>query len=408
MMKDTPDSSNGEARPMIDWALEYHRRGWSLIPIKPGEKKTPKGFKWKPFQTSRANEENLREWFDARDDLNLAVVSGEVSGGLVCRDFDKLEAYEQWAAAHPELAKTLPTVRTARGWHVYFRTALGLLIYRSFDDGEYRGDSGHYSVVPPSRHPSGATYTWRVPLPKGEVPFVSDPCAAGLLPSAAVHETQKAQEVPGKSHVVCGGTGGVERASPAVQEAIEDAIRRTIPPHSGTRRAKLFELARRLLAISELAGIPATEIDFLKPSIREWWTLAKPHTSGKHPHFQQSWQDFVFAWEEARIPFGATMKAIYEQAIARTPPRKAVEKYGARSCRTQLAALCRELQDSRRGSDGAGSFYLSGRTAATVLPVSDVQAWRWIRQLEADGIIKTIKTNARSTRLATEYRYLGD
>ena len=98
----------------------------------------------------------------------------------MCRDFDRVEAYEAWAAAYPAQAAMLPTVATARGFHVYFRAApadLFFLDLRNLDppeDGEYSGTSGHYSVMPPSRHPDGPTYTWLVPRPDGPIPFVAD------------------------------------------------------------------------------------------------------------------------------------------------------------------------------------------------------------------------------------------
>ncbi len=37
---------------LLDRAMEYHRRGWSIIPIKPGTEK-PACRSWKPFQDER-------------------------------------------------------------------------------------------------------------------------------------------------------------------------------------------------------------------------------------------------------------------------------------------------------------------------------------------------------------------
>ena len=51
---------------------------------------------------------------------------------------------------------------------------------------------------------------------------------------------------------------------------------------------------------------------------------------------------------------------------------------------------------------------MSGRAAGPLLGVSDVQAWRWLHRLEADRIIKTVKTYPRGVRKATEYRFLAD
>ena len=81
-----------------------------------------------------------------------------------------------------------------------------------------------------------------------------------------------------------------------------------------------------------------------------------------------------------------------------------MEKYGAGSLRTLLASLCRELQHFH----GDDRFPLSGRAAGPLLGVSDVQAWRWLNTLEADGIIRLLKKYPRGTRLARECRYEGD
>jgi len=98
------------------------------------------------------------------------------------------------------------------------------------------------------------------------------------------------------------------------------------------------------------------------------------------------------------------MQELFELAREAAPPTKAVEKYGAGSLRTLLACLCRELQHFH----GGDRFYLSGRAAAPLLGISDVQAWRWLNTLERDGIIRLLKTYPRGTRMAREYRYVGE
>lgn len=225
--------------------------------------------------------------------------------------------------------------------------------------------------------------------------------------SFSPHETQKAQGTPRNSQVIVRASAqgdSAVRVSADGRMAIEEAVTRSTPTGPGTRRAKLLELVRRIKFMPEFANLPATKIDCLRPFLKLWWKLAKPHTSGKHAHFWQSWQDFVFAWEEARVPYGATMQAIMEKACCCPPPRKAVEKYGEGSLRGLLAALCRELQRF----NGDKPFHLSGRTAGPLIGVSDTQAWCWLKRLEKDKIIVPVKKYPRGKRLATEFRYVGD
>ena len=143
--------------PLLNAALTHLARGWSIIPIASDKKPL---VAWKRFQSGRATPDDLRGWLGGHSARGIAVVLGDVSGGLVCRDFDLRGAYAGWAAAHPDLAATLPTARTARGVHVYAVAADRTP--RTFSDGEYRGN-GQYVILPPSIHPSGAAYEWIIP-----------------------------------------------------------------------------------------------------------------------------------------------------------------------------------------------------------------------------------------------------
>jgi hypothetical protein len=177
-MDHTVRSPEGQGGSPLEAALEGLRRGWSIIPIGPGTKKPPRSLFWKRYQSQRADEAQLRQWFRKGKYGSLGVILGDVSGGLVCRDFDTMESYEQWTTHYPDLAKTLPTVATARGRHVYCRSLHRGIV--KLEDGELRGAG--YCLLPPSRHPDGPTCRWIVPLPDGPLTLIEDVHAAGFIP----------------------------------------------------------------------------------------------------------------------------------------------------------------------------------------------------------------------------------
>lgn len=164
-------------------ALAYHALGWSIVPVNPKTKK-PSLLSWKNYQKRRPTEKKLREWFSSGE-KGLAIILGEVSGGLICRDYDQMEAYDAWAREYRDLAATLPTVATGRGRHVYCTVDLPELLssingtnFLKLGDGELRV-SNVVCILPPSIHPEGKRYRWVI-RPTGEIPHC-DPYAAGLL-----------------------------------------------------------------------------------------------------------------------------------------------------------------------------------------------------------------------------------
>ncbi|MEI8064653.1 MAG: bifunctional DNA primase/polymerase, partial [Verrucomicrobiota bacterium] len=147
---------------LLEAALDYHRRGWSIIPTTINRARgnwKKAAVPWKSFQITPPTESEVRGMFHCKRNLTgVAVVLGPVSGNLYARDFDDLTAYANWSTAHPDLAKALPTVATGRGIHIYFRSTKPVTT-KELDDGELRGEGG-YIVLPPSVHHTGTLYRW--------------------------------------------------------------------------------------------------------------------------------------------------------------------------------------------------------------------------------------------------------
>jgi hypothetical protein len=133
-------------------ALAYHDAGLSVLPVATDGSKAPdwprlprvKGADgkyhptWERFQRELPQREAVEAWFRGNRPPGIGVISGAVSGGLECLDFDS-EAetiYPAWCelveAEAPGLIAQLSVARTPRGgYHVRFR----------FHDGEVPGNT---------------------------------------------------------------------------------------------------------------------------------------------------------------------------------------------------------------------------------------------------------------------------
>ncbi len=151
-------------------AKYYVEHGFSVIPLKPRSKEPL--IPWKEYQERLPTPEELKEWFEGKDtnDVNVAIVTGRVSGNLVVLDFDSEDAfkrfYERVKKASEILLRDLSNtwiVKTGKGFHVYFRLHSPDMVPRTrvrLADGiDVKGEGG-YVVAPPSVHPSGCRYSF--------------------------------------------------------------------------------------------------------------------------------------------------------------------------------------------------------------------------------------------------------
>ena len=172
---------------MLDAALEYVRRGWSVIPLRftgsIEERKRPLLDSWEPYQHERATEEQVRSWWTKWPLANIGLVMGAVSG-LVALDLDGPNAVALLHEAKVFLPKTA-AVQTKRGYHAFYAHTGYVVPNRAklLSDGngsgvDVRGDGG-YVVAPPSVHGSGWVYQWVVAPEDGILPLPDG--VAGLL-----------------------------------------------------------------------------------------------------------------------------------------------------------------------------------------------------------------------------------
>jgi len=144
-----------QTNPCKAAALEYLKLGFSIIPIRPKDKKPPKGFRWKQFQKRQATPVEVEDWFRKWPDANIALVTGLISGVAVV-DGDGEEGVA-WMEAN--LPRTSVYQKTGKGRHAIFATngepiQNAVRITKGVD---IRGDGG-YVVIAPSTHSSGKQY----------------------------------------------------------------------------------------------------------------------------------------------------------------------------------------------------------------------------------------------------------
>lgn len=172
-----------------------------------------------------------------------------------------------------------------------------------------------------------------------------------------------------------------------------------IPKRVGERNGCIWMLARGLKADAGLAARPLSE---LKAIVKEWHQQALP-IIGTKP-FDESWCDFVRAWETAMIPLksdpiaGGWMLTQQQTASGGLPACAA--EYDSVPVR-MLVGLCRNLAVLRPDRH----FFLSCHAAARLLAAKPMQVHRWLAMLAADGVLSVVKVG--NERRATRYEYIG-
>jgi len=161
---------------MRDQALEYLRKGLSILPLVPRPEPDPKEVAkrpalkaWKHLQETAATAAEVHDWFATWPGAGVAIITGAVSG-VVGVDLDN-EAAVDWA--HANLPPTPWVTVSGRGEHWFYRHP-GLEVKNGvklkLGNGlkvDIRGDGG-YLVAAPSVHPNGHVYAqagdWSVPV----------------------------------------------------------------------------------------------------------------------------------------------------------------------------------------------------------------------------------------------------
>ena len=379
----------------------YRGMGWSVFPL---YKKSPAIRGWRRLQERRPRDEEITRMFDHASWVDgVAAITGQASLGLCVRDFDTKDGYIAWAQDHPDIAGSLPTVRTGRGYHVYIRLPRDYgPIYKSWKNGPLKGEilgtAKRYVVLPPSRHPSGSNYRWLwgEPFTSHDLP-VCTPEELGWLED---HQHQKKQieheEAHESNYVICSR----ESSQSVPLELVErDAVMKCLPTGPGERNDCLWALARTLKGLPHLSD--ADEAG-LWPHFEIWFSLASPVISTKS--MALCWADLKRQWKLAKVSAVQGFDGAMTRALAEPYPAE-VERYDEEAMK-KLVAVCLALQTYA----GEEPFFLSCRTAQRICGFGSFHtAARRLNQLIEDGLL-VIDWKAKGgtdRRRATRYRWMN-
>jgi hypothetical protein len=343
----TDTSISERTNPFLSEALRLHQLGLRVIPLHcrvvhgKYRKIPPIGCAWKPLQVEAPTEEWLRTWFAKPMVNGLAVIH---TNGLCVRDFDDPALYERWRDDHPTLATRLPTVRTRRGWHVYFRND-DLEYDDKIDGGELRAGSSHYTALPPTESAPGSKHQWHVPLTI-PLPRLSDDAVAGLigrLGRLVVAQPLEAAEIrqptPLTDPAPPGAVAEEIKVNPDPHPTVEldpdqviALIERTVPTGPAQRNKRIWPL------VLGLRDLGLTQANACKPIVHQWWEAGRKYINSE---FGETWSDFLRGWKKYD-PEKRILSTCVDEAKASAPTHPITEEYGPTT--GLVAALCDALQ----------------------------------------------------------------
>lgn len=158
----SPQIQNNMIKSILDYALDYQSRGFSVVPLRTDGAKCPP-IRWKEFQTRRATEQEILAWWVKWPNSNVGIVTGSASGIFVI-DADSEEG-GKWVAANLPVTSVYAKTGRKKGVHAYYRLPAGVTArtkVRWQPDVDLKADGG-LVVAPPSIHHSGVAYEFVFP-----------------------------------------------------------------------------------------------------------------------------------------------------------------------------------------------------------------------------------------------------
>jgi tetratricopeptide (TPR) repeat protein len=159
-----------------EYALMYKKMGLVPVPLKitfvDGKKSANFLVKWSTID-KMPSDDILKEWFSK--DVDMAVITGEISGNLTLIDFDR-DIYEQeWTVIKKyDLFKS--GVRTKHGYHFMFRSNKSFTSATRIGDGIDIKSKNGISYMPPSKYTAGIeTFQYSFISENFDIPYIENP-----------------------------------------------------------------------------------------------------------------------------------------------------------------------------------------------------------------------------------------
>ena len=361
-----------------------------LLPWPAGSKGSRK--KWKHLQLTEMSEPTYLVRLERAG--NIGVALGKVSNGLVTLDFDDEDYVDPFLQVNPLLRTTLRTT-AQRGCNIWVRCTIGyprpckLRNQSGQEIGEWRAD-GNQTIVA-GTHPTGMPYRFVVENPAIAIDYSEIVWPDVILPPDAT-ESKRVRRVIEKEVVSVSVSGGGLQIQASFGV---DVIAQVAPTDYHQNNTSLFKLARLVKSYENAMGRPATELE--REFVFDRWSLLARRFWRSELTRDDYYAEFLEACSYAQM--GLDENPI-EVAVSRAKAAPLLQVQGFTDERIRLlVAICREMQQI------TNSFFLPTRKLAEILGAHWTQVARWLRALEALGIIHLAPGEVRQRGGSRSPRY---
>ncbi len=222
--------NDSEESPFLAAALDYAKRGWSVLPLLAKSKRPLVALVPNGFQNATTNEKIIRQWWTRYPNANVGIRTGG-EACLVVLDIDPRSGGNDnlWhlEKEHGELPDTVRSLTGGGGAHIFFLHPGGIIKNKTLSSGvEVKADGG-YVVAPPSIHPSGEPYRWESACHPEDVSLVAMPEWLFRLmsrQSSSQNGPRQTSYSEGSRHKFLMSLAGAMRRKGMDEEAIRQAL----------------------------------------------------------------------------------------------------------------------------------------------------------------------------------------